>query len=156
MKIRFAPAPSSCAAPISDGCRNETLTTFTWTGASDGTTLNIPANYSTNGFAATVLPNGHGSDGVASGGLSQWNGTAAGGLLLTLSNSPGFPNSGFGSDGLQLHMVAAKPSRCSFIAPFWELRAATADPPPSGINTVTNDSSTTLTLGDNVINVNWI
>ncbi len=65
-------------------------TTYTWTGAGDGTNITNPANWTPTGGP----PSGATQD------TAQWDNQVLGNLLITYNN--GLPGTGFGTSGINL------------------------------------------------------
>ncbi len=78
---------------------------FTWTGQADGTNLDTPGNYVTNGTAlvASGLPNGNDGSGIQQ--TVFFDGQTTSNLFLT-KNANAWPNSGFGTIGVDFALTA--------------------------------------------------
>ena len=78
-------------------------TTYTWTGAGDGTNLANAANWDPNG-----LPNGNNGSGYTDPSLwdfATWDGRTSTNLVITYG-STSLPNTGYGSSGINLHLTS--------------------------------------------------
>lgn len=110
-------------------------TTYTWTGAGDGTNFGNSQNWSPIG-----LPNGSTQD------IAQWDGVTTSNLVISLgATSP--PGSGFG--GLGISLVLTKNQNNSV-----QIIASVSSSGALGLFNVTNNSpNSPLILGDNTANL---
>src|SRR5262245_50923067 len=77
---------------------------YTWTGAANGTNLDTPGNYTTNGVdPATTLPNANDPSGFQESVV--WDGLTTSNLNLGKSNNA-WPSVGFGSLGVNFVLTA--------------------------------------------------
>ena len=85
-------------------------TTYTWTGAGDGTNLATPGNWTTNGSTpAVTLPNGTYLD------TAQWDGVTTTNLIITYG-TVSLPGTGFGTFGINLVLTANQTNSVQIIS----------------------------------------
>jgi len=113
-------------------------TTYTWTGAGDGTNLANPANWSPVGLPA-------GCSGFTQD-TAQWDGVTKSNLFLTYG-STSFPCSGYGSLGINLVLTANQTNAVQIISPVF----ASANLAVFGI--ANNSASAAFILGDGTANI---
>lgn len=110
-------------------------TTYTWTGAGDGTSFSNPLNWSPNG-----LPNGTTQD------IAQWDGATTSNLVISVG-AAALPGTGFG--GLGISLVLTKNQANSV-----QLISSVAVSGALGLFNVTNGSpNASLILGDSTANL---
>ncbi|HEX5221305.1 MAG TPA: autotransporter-associated beta strand repeat-containing protein [Verrucomicrobiae bacterium] len=123
-------------------------TAYTWTGAANGTNLSTAGNWTTNGVdPATTLPNGNNGLGDGFQDSAMWDGKTSTNLLLIYNTT--WPNTGFGSVGVNLTLTANQLN---------DVQITTTLPTSAGVgvNHVTNNSpSAAFTMGDSGAN-NWL
>ena len=92
---------------------------------------------------------------MAAGGWAVASNVTTSNLLLSLTAAIGFPNSGFGSDGLQLTLTANQTNSVQIICPILGGAGGTGGSTTIGVNSITNNSAAQpIIFGDNVINGN--
>ncbi|HTY88256.1 MAG TPA: autotransporter-associated beta strand repeat-containing protein [Candidatus Acidoferrum sp.] len=86
-------------------------TTYTWTGAADGTNLAVAGNWTTNGTTPAVsLPSGQFQD------TAQWDGVTTSNLLLSYGSFSVWPGTGFGTLGVNLVLTAKQTNSVQIIS----------------------------------------
>jgi len=117
---------------------------YTWTGAANGTSLDTPGNFTTNGVTpATTLPSGQDLSGTQESVI--WDGRTTVNLNLS-RGAAAWPNNGLGSVGLNLVLTANQTN---------DLQIISSVAVSGQINTfeITNNSANaTFILGDNTAN----
>lgn len=123
-------------------------TIYTWTGAADGTNLSTPGNWTTNGVhPATTLPDGNNGLGDGFQDRAQWDGRTGTNLLLVYNTT--WPDTGFGSWGVNLVMMTNQTNAV-------QITTSLATSAGVGLNHVTNNSpNASFIMGDNGNN-NWL
>jgi fibronectin-binding autotransporter adhesin len=116
-------------------------TTYTWTGAANGTNIATAGNWTTNGSTpAVTVPNGTYQD------TAQWDGVTASNLVISYGSS-GLPGTGFGSLGINLVLTANQTNPVQIIS-------SVALSPVVGVNNVNIASGAgAFRLGDGTANV---
>src|SRR5262249_39766321 len=109
-------------------------TTFTWTGAANGTNLATAGNWDPSG-----QPSGASQD------TAQWDGRTTTNLLVSYGNTT-LPATGFRTSGINLVLTPNQTNSVTLISPVAQSQNV-------GINAVTNDSgAAALILGDATAN----
>jgi len=109
-------------------------TTYTWTGAANGTNLATAGNWNPNG-----QPSGASQD------TAQWDGATTTNLLISYG-STGLPGTGFGTSGIDLVLTPNQTNSVTIISPVAQSAAV-------GVFGITNNSaSAAFILGDGTAN----
>jgi autotransporter-associated beta strand protein len=118
-------------------------TTYTWIGTADGTNLDTPANYTTNGVdPAMSLPDGLDGSGIPE--IVSWDGRTTGNLNL-FKGAGTWRNTGFASIGVNFLLTANQANDVRIAAP-----GGAAQNTPIDLFCLTNNSPhSSLILGTN-------
>ena len=140
-------------------------TTYTWTGAGDGTNIANAANWSPAGGP----PNGNTQD------TGQWNGVVSGSLTITYTFAGGLPGTGFNGLGVNWNLTSNQAGSVTWISPvdnsqnigFYDINVASGagaltigdntfhqlnliTRPPGAVHAMVNNSTNPATINESV------